>query len=182
MGCHHAHPERDADAKPVDPVEAALAQSLGDCNAHWDEQGELTAEQKRRKFEEETFRRGLAVNAKTAERDLGLSAEAAVLAAKPVEWAIELIRSGESERLRVEGRRNYLMNRAKLARWRREGYTFDAEHRMVAPSTARISHRGERERRPATARRSSTRTRSGSSGDPPQDADPPLACGRLGVA
>jgi hypothetical protein len=159
---HTAHPHRDTDAEPVDPVEAALAQSLADCAAYWDERGELTAEHKRRKFEEETFLRRLAMRAETATD------------AMPAAWPIELIRSGESERLRVEGRRKYLMNRAKLARWRR------AEHRLVAPSAPRRSHRGEREPRPAaTARRSS---HSGSRGDPPQDADPPLARGRLEVA
>ena len=50
-------------------------------------------------------------------------------------------------------------NQAKLARWKREGYSFDAEHRLVAPALARIDapERREnaarpRERRPATRR------------------------------
>ena len=138
-----------------------LRDSLAELSAYWDAQGHLTAEQKRRQLEEEKWRRQLAAKAESAAE------------AMPAGRLIEQVRSGESERLRAEGRRNYLMNRAKLARWRREGYTFDAQHRLVAPRTPAASHRGEREQRPSATRRSSTRSRSGSRGDPPQDADPP---------
>jgi len=139
-----------------------FADSLAAVSAYWDAQGPLTAEGKRRKLEEEKVRRHLVANAKIAADGM------------PAGWLIEQIRSGESERLRAEGRRNYLMNRAKMARLRREGYTFDVEHRLIAPRTPTVSHHGERERRPAVSgRRSSTRTHSGSRGDPPQDSDPP---------
>ena len=143
-----------------------LEDSLAAVSAYWDARP-LTAEGKRRKLEEEKVRRHLVANANIAADGM------------PAGWLIEQIRSGESERLRAEGRRNYLMNRAKMARLRREGYTFDTEHRLVAPRTPTVSHRGERERRPAAgARRSSTRTHSGSRGDPPQDSDPPSGLSR----
>jgi hypothetical protein len=138
-----------------------LKASLAAFSAYWAAQGPQTAEGKRRKLEEEKLRRQLVASAKIATD------------AMPAGWLIEQIRSGESERLRAEGRRNYLMNRAKLARLRREGYAFDAQHRLVAPRTPAVSHRGEREQRPSATRRSSTRARSGSRGDPPpQGSDP----------
>jgi hypothetical protein len=96
----------------------------------------------------------------------------------PADWLVADIRSGAKESRDRQSRRNMLRNLAKLAHWKREGYSFDAERRLVAPAPARIhvapqrDYPGNRprERRPATRRRA----RAPTGDDPSPESDPPL--------
>ena len=97
------------------------------------------------------------------------------LAAKgeePADWLIEEIRSGEWARRQQRNSLNMVRNRARLARWKREGYWFDLEHRLRAPLIC--AH--DSARRPATTsqqrpqRRTVART-AGSRGDPHESGD-----------
>ena len=47
---------------------------------------------------------------------------------KPVPWVANNIRSGTFERDRNPSWENFWRNHAKLAMWRRQGYTFDSGH------------------------------------------------------
>jgi hypothetical protein len=121
---------------------------------------EPSAEQKRwRKFERE-------LRTNCASQGCGVPA-----ADDPI---IAEIRSGAWEKRQQRNMQNMLRDRAKLAQWKREGYSFDVEHRLVAPPLTRVPERrepvaspGEQGRR---ARRSSAPSR-GSSDDP--DLEPP---------
>src|SRR5215204_1818398 len=93
--------------------------------------------------------------------------------AEPQEWVKEAIRSGEWDRRQAENLRNMRRSVQRLAQLKREGYSFDAEHRLVAPPNPIIprcaASRSERPRE-RRARRSS----SGSRGDPDPESEPPL--------
>jgi len=93
--------------------------------------------------------------------------------AEPQEWLKEAIRSGEWDRRQAENLRNMRRSVQRLAQLKREGYSFDAEHRLVAPPNPIIprcaASRSERPRE-RRARRSS----SGSRGDPDPESEPPL--------
>jgi hypothetical protein len=137
-----------------------LACSLADCEEYWNAQGTLTAAQKRRR----EFERELRTNC--AAQGCGVPA-----ANDPI---IAQIRSGEWERRQKRIGRQMRRDQAKLAQWKREGYSFDAEHRLVAPPRTElpegrepIASPGEQGRR---ARRAPRWSR-GSSDDP--DLPPP---------
>jgi hypothetical protein len=142
-------------ADAVEPGEV-LVRSLAEHAAYWDAQGTLTKAQRRWS----TFERELRTN----------------LAAKgrlPNPKIIAMVRSGEWERRQRQNMRNLLHNQARLARLKREGYSFDAEHRLVAPAVTRIhapARRVNRERRPAGR----SRARAPSGDDPSPESDPPL--------
>jgi hypothetical protein len=121
-------------------------------------QDELTAGERRSRFEAE------------------LRAALAARGEQPAEWLITEIRSGVWERRQRRNMRNLLLNRAKLAQWKRDGYSFDEKHRLVAPHVSDVKKRRERPResRPRPSRRSRS---SGSSGADPPEPEPPLAGG-----
>jgi hypothetical protein len=132
-----------------------LAKSVAACDAYWKPLEPLTQKQERRKAIELQCRKGFVKIGET-----------------PTARVVEEIRSGEYERQVAESRKNLLKNRAKLLRWRREGYTFDAQHRLVAPPqppavTSSATPR-PREHRPAG---SSQRARAPD--DPDPESDPP---------
>jgi hypothetical protein len=111
--------------EPLDP-ERILAQSLTEHVADWDalqadQDGELSTAQKRWKEHELEWRMNLAKQGQM-----------------PAVWLIADIRSGKKEQRDRANMENFLRNQAKLAKWRREGYSFDAEHRLVAPQAPRI--------------------------------------------
>ena len=97
---------------------------------------------------------------------------------EPALWVLRDIRSGEWERRTKRNMRNLLRDKAKLARWKRDGYWFDAERRLRAPvhvenaprrsaTTSRARPQGRR----ATARAAAA---SGDDGPlPPADDEPP---------
>src|SRR6478672_12033027 len=95
--------------------ELLLDESLVEWTAYWDARGPLTAALERRKAWEYKVR-----------------CEFAARGLKPLPWVADEIRSGKAERIRNRSLRNLVRNRAILARLRRQGYTFDAEHRLVA--------------------------------------------------
>jgi hypothetical protein len=138
-----------------------LARSLADWRMYWDWLGAPSAAQRRwRDFE----------------RDLRISL--AKEGQLPAQWLIAEIRCGKWEKRQRLIKRNMLRHQAKLATWKREGYTFDAEHRLVAPEPRESGSR-PRERR--TRRRGgAVRTRPGASRDGPglsesDDEPPPVA-------
>jgi hypothetical protein len=98
-----------------------LEASLEEWSAYWDEQGPLTAEGERRKRLEEEWRRNLVAAGSTPAEMM------------PASWLIRDIRSGKYERDYNRWERNLWRNQVRRAMWRRQGYTFDAEHRLVAP-------------------------------------------------
>lgn len=132
-----------------------LARSLADCEAYWDAQGALSVEQERWREDERELRTNLAGK--------GLLPNPSVIAK---------IRSGEAERSSIEARRNMLRNQARLASLKQAGYSFDAEHRLVAPALTRIHTPARRvscERRPAG--RSRARAPSGDDPSPSPDLE-----------
>lgn len=133
-----------------------LAESRKECAAYWDQLGPLTAAQKRRKAHELAWRKNLAA-----------------AGAMPTPELIADIRSGEKDRRDHQSMQNLLRSRARLAQWRRDGYSFDAEHRLVAPQ--RPNSNGPRPTRPreSRSRRSETRSPAGSSSARGPDRPPP---------
>jgi hypothetical protein len=135
-------------------------QSLAECETYWNAQGALSAAQKRSREKEREFRTACAAQ--------GIPPNPSIIAK---------IRSGEFERQAKQAKQRNQEHLDYLARLRREGYSFDAEHRLVAPALTRI-HAPERrenvarprERRP-TARQ---RARAPSGDDPSPESDPPL--------
>jgi hypothetical protein len=96
------------------------------------------------------------------------------LGEEPAEWLKEDIRSGERDRRVAQNLANLRHSVQRLEQLKREGYSFDAEHRLVAPPKPIIPRCAEsrsgrpRERR---ARRSAS---SGSRDDPDPEPEPPL--------
>jgi hypothetical protein len=143
----------------ADPGEV-LARSLAEHEAYWNALGTLTPAQRRwSKFE-----RKLRI-------DLAAKGE------KPPEWLIAEIRCGRWEQRQQESMRNLLHGKARLARLKHEGYSFDAEHRLVAPALSRICapERRENEARPRgrRAQRSGTSSRDGPGLGEDSDEPPP---------
>jgi hypothetical protein len=140
------------------------ARSLADWAAYWNAQGPLNAGQRRWRY----FERELRINcaAKGCEvPDAG-------------DRSIAEIRCGKWEQRQRESMHNLSRDRARLARWKREGYSFDEEHRLVAPALSRSKapERREnaarpRERRPATRRRTTSRA---GPDEPSPESDPPI--------
>jgi hypothetical protein len=135
-----------------------LALSLADCEAYWNAQGkQLRAAQERWRAHEREWRANLAAQ--------GLL---------PAEWLVADIRSGAKERRDQRNMQALLHDRARLARLKRDGYSFDANHRLVAPALARVHtpERRESEARPRgrRARRSGSSRKSPSS-EPDEPAD-----------
>ena len=143
-------------ADAVDPGKV-LAWSLADCQAYWLALGTLTAAQKRWREHEREWRTNLAAQ--------GLL---------PAEWLVADIRSGAKERRDRQSMQNLLRDRARLASLKQAGYSFDAEHRLVAPALTRIHvpalRPGERPRERRSSTRSSGRP---SRGDPDPEPEPP---------
>jgi hypothetical protein len=136
---------------------AWLAESLAEHAAYWNSLGALTPAQKRWKAHELAWRKNLAAAAQTRAE------------AMPATWLIASIRSGEKERRDQRSMQNLLRDRARLAQWRREGYSFDSEHRLVAPQRptgGRPRHEG-RESRPSRRRSGTRASPSGDEGEPP---------------
>jgi hypothetical protein len=121
--------------------EVVLARSLADCEAYWNAQGRLSAAQERWREHERQWRTNLGT--------WGLL---------PAERLVADIRSGEKERRDQQNMRNLQRSKARLAQWKREGYTFDEEHRLVAPALARID--GAEPREPETRPQERSRTAS----------------------
>lgn len=122
-----------------------LARSLTAWAAYWNAQGTLTRAQKRWREHERKWRTNLAAQ--------GLL---------PADWLVADIRCGAKERRDKRSMQSLLRDRAKLAKWKREGYSLDAEHRLVAPLRVRAPERREtagrpRERRPASRRAAPSR-------------------------
>lgn len=136
-------------ADAVDPGKV-VARSLADCEAYWNAQGTLTAAQKRWHEHEREWRTNLAAQ--------GLL---------PAEWLVADIRSGAKERRDRQSMQNLLRDRARLASLKQAGYSFDEDHRLVAPALTRIHAPARRENvnaarpregRPATRQRARTPT------------------------
>jgi hypothetical protein len=142
--------------RDVEPGDV-LARSHADCEAYWDALGPLTTAQKRWRMSERVMR-----------------VELALAGDLPADWLIPMIRSGKWEKRQQRNMQNLLRDRARLAMWKREGYSFDEEHRLVAPARREPVAR-PRERR-ARRRTTARRTRAGASRDGPgeSDLDPPL--------
>jgi hypothetical protein len=137
-----------------------LAESLAEHAAYWDALGELTAAQKRWRAHELEWRQNMA-----AKGD------------KPTAWLVVDIRSGRKEQRDQRSQLNALRSQARLAQLQRQGYSFDEEHRLVAPpitaATITYSRGASRQQRPQ-----SRRVACGSSRDGPrrpEDSDRPLA-------
>jgi hypothetical protein len=109
-----------------------------------------------------------------AERELRLSLNAK--GELPATWIVEAIRSGEWERRQKRNMQALLHDRAKLSRWKRAGYTFDEQHRLVAPALTRIHvpERRESVSRPRE-RRAGRAGRAGASRPSSGSSEPPLA-------
>jgi hypothetical protein len=133
---------------------AAVADTLAEHEAFWSVRGPLTEAQERWCAFELELRRNMAANGET-----------------PAEWLIAEIRSGRWEARQRQNRENMIHHLARLARLRREGYSFDAEHRLVAPSRPRNWRDGSRERRPAGRRARVTR-RARAPAREPDDPEP----------
>jgi DNA-directed RNA polymerase subunit RPC12/RpoP len=118
-----------------DVAEPATAECVAEHADYWSALGTLTRAQKRWSAFELELRKNMAAKGE-----------------KPVEGLVGEIRSGRWEQRQQRNMRNLLRDRARLAMWKREGYTFDAEHRLVAP-VAFTGRRGvSREQRPQTHR------------------------------
>jgi len=145
--------------------DVALAESLAEHANYWNQRGGLTAAQKRWS----AFELELRTNLKGE---------------KPAEWLLGEIRSGRWEKQQHQNMLNAVRNRVKLVQWKREGYTFDAEHRLVAPARASLvtQQRGvSREQRPQGRRGTSTASRATSPGrESDDDPEPPPACAVCG--
>jgi hypothetical protein len=119
-----------------------------------------------------------------AEFEAELRANLAAQGEEPADWLIAEIRSGRWKQRQRQNMRNLQHVQARLTRLKREGYTFDAEHRLVAPALTRIQAplcRGpSRERRPQTRR---VRRTVAASRDGPHlpDDEPPLASSWRGL-
>jgi hypothetical protein len=139
-----------------------LAQSLADCEAFWDALKPLSPAQERlREFERELRTNCAAAGCGVPAADDSIIAE---------------IRSGAWERRQKRIGRDMSRDRAKMTQWKREGYTFDEDRRLVAPALTRIApSRGtSRENRPQGRRvaRSGSNSRDG----PSDESDlPPVA-------
>jgi hypothetical protein len=111
-----------------------------------------------------------------AEFEAELRANLAAKGEEPAEWLVDEIRSGAWKQRQRQNMRNLQRNQVRLVRLKREGYTFDAEHRLVAPALTRIDAplrrdvARPRERRP---RNRSTRQARAPSRDP-DEPEPPL--------
>jgi hypothetical protein len=146
--------------EPRDVADAVRARSLADWEAYWNAQGPLSAPQRRwRKFERE-----LRINC--AAKGCGVPA-----ADDPT---IAEIRCGIWERQQRENMRRLLRDRAKLALWKREGYSFDADHRLVAPALTRVQAPERREPVARPRERRAGRASTSSRDDPSPEPDPPL--------
>jgi hypothetical protein len=139
-----------------------LRESLADHRAYWDSQNPLTRAQMRWKAFEESFRRNLVAQAET---------RADVM---PNPRIVDEVRSGQWEQRQRRNLENMLRSRARLAQLRRDGYTFDAEHRLVAPRALPRPATRRRECRPqrlgSVAR--STRSTRGSPAREPDEPEP----------
>jgi hypothetical protein len=143
------------------PHDVAAA-SLAECDACWNALGTLTKAQRRWRERERELRINVAAQG-------GQVPEAG----DPI---IEEIRSGRWEKRQRKNMRNLRRDRAKLAMWKREGYSFDAEHRLVASPEIHAPARRESATRPREHRsRSRTRPARGSSDDPDLEEPPPAA-------
>jgi hypothetical protein len=160
MALHAPHDDPEATmAREVDANRGgALARSLAECEAYW--RGVPFFAERRRRYE--------------TERKYRLECAERGYEPTPDDWVITDIRSGEWERRRKRSMQNLLHDRARLTRLKREGYSFDAEHRLVAPALTRIevpepreSGARPRERRAATPRSGSRASRS----DPDEPGD-----------
>jgi hypothetical protein len=165
-----------SDAAPVDAqasTEPAEARSLAEWQAYWGSLEKLTPAQNRRQKVELEYRLGLIK-----------------LGQLPLASQIDEIRSGVYERQKAESLRNMYRNRARLAMWKRQGYTFDAQHRLVAPRSVGTVLRTRPQRSARTsrtitagrARRSRSTSKSspdGSSSDGKPHPGRPLAGARV---
>jgi hypothetical protein len=140
------------------PHDVAAA-SLAELDEFWGDPATLSRSQRRwREFERE-LRANLAAQG-------GQVPEAG-------DPTIEEIRSGAWEKRHRQNMQNLLRDRAKLAQWRREGYTFDSEHGLVAPPRIHVREPVARPRE----RRAPTRRSAPSRGSPDDDPEP----GRAGL-
>jgi hypothetical protein len=137
-----------------------------DLRAHWGDRDKLSPSLRRRY---------------DAERELRL--DLAKKGQKPAPWIVEEIRAGAW----FVRQRGILLNirrtRGRLARLKRDGYSFDAEHRLVAPALTRTrppdrSRAQARPREHRPARRASASSRDGpsrSDDDDPHNLGAPRA-------
>jgi hypothetical protein len=140
-----------------------LRDSLADHAAYWSSLGELTPAQKRWQAVEEKLRKNLAAQA-TMRTD-----------AMPAAWQLKEIRSGRWEQRQRQNMQNLLRNRARLWRLRRDGYSFDAEHRLVAPRALPRPSVRPRERRPQSRVARRAVAHSPPRRDDDEDPEPPVA-------
>lgn len=135
-------------------VSRAVAVAL---HAYWGEPAELPRDLRRRYEVERKYRLGC-LNRGCVPDD--------------GDWEIREIRSGQWERRTKRNDRNIRRDQAKLAQWKRDGYSFDAEHRLVAPPSP-SSRATARPREHRARRRTTTRaTRAGASRDGPGEPEP----------
>jgi hypothetical protein len=138
-----------------------LAESLAEHSAYWGSHGKLRPEQERWKAFELEMRENYAAKGE-----------------KPTDRIISEIRSGRWEKQQQRSMAELKRQRARLAWLRHEGYTFDADHRLVAPQVATALDTSQcrgssRERRPQVRRVARSSASRGSSA---RDDDPePLA-------
>ena len=94
----------------------------------------------------------------------------------PDDWVVAEMRSGEWERRTSRNMQNLLRDRAKLAKWKREGYWFDEERRLQPPPAivpVAAHHENVARPRERRARRASSSS-AGSSGSSDSESEPPL--------
>jgi hypothetical protein len=102
-----------------------------------------------------------------AEFEAELRANLAAKGEEPADWLIAEIRSGRWKQRQRQNMRNLQRNQVRLVRLKREGYTFDAEHRLVAPALTRIHAPLRRAvARPRERRARRTARTTGARGDP----------------
>jgi hypothetical protein len=102
-----------------------------------------------------------------AEFEAELRSNLAAQGEEPADWLIAEIRSGRWKQRQRQNMQNLLRNQVRLVRLKREGYTFDSKHRLVAPALTRIHAPLRRESggRPR-GRRVRRSARTGARGDP----------------
>jgi hypothetical protein len=142
--------------------EGILTESLAEHATYWNavkaaQGGRLTAAQERWKQHELEWR----VNLARKEQ-------------KPADWLVADIRCGNKERRDRANMEELQRSRARLAMWRREGYSFDAEHRLVAPQAPRIHMPRRFEDRAPRGRRPGSRVRARAPGREPDEPEPAL--------
>jgi hypothetical protein len=145
--------------------ERALAESLAEFAVYWDSLGELTPAREGWKAFELELRKNLVGQAQTRE------------AAMPATWLVKEIRCGRWEKRQQRNLRNLWRNQARLMQWRRKGYTFDSEHRLVAPQRPCTS-RPRQEGRAPRSRRQRTHVRAREPTRKPDDDPEPESPGR----